>query len=268
MYGASIIVPLPTKIPTWWIGDPKNTRSPGSSWLMSTWGSESYWAAALCERETPAAAQAYIVRPEQSKTSGPEPAYTYGFPSWALAVSTATWASGLSAGGPAEESLVPLDDPPLDDPVLDESPLDEPGWLRGRLCLLGLLRRGRLLARETLHRGAGRRFLLPRLLGLDLVDERLDVAVDLCEQALLLLARRADLGAGRIELVALLHGRGASVLERGLLHSELLDVQPDLVEQLAVLVGGGAGVLGAGAELARAEETSSAARGAGLPAPM
>ena len=33
-----------------------------------------YCASALWESDTPAAAQAYIVRPEQSNTSGPDPA--------------------------------------------------------------------------------------------------------------------------------------------------------------------------------------------------
>ena len=70
--------------------------------------------------------------------------------------------------------------------------------------------------------------------------------------ALLLLGRLRDLGAGRVELVALLHGRGAGLLERRLLHPELLDRDLHVVEELAVLVGGGAGVRGAGAELAGA----------------
>src|SRR5882757_5639214 len=92
------MVPPPTNRPTWWIGDPKNTRSPGCSSLCETWGSELYCASALCDSDTPAAAHAYIVSPEQSNESGPDPAYTYGLPSCALAVSTATCACELGAG--------------------------------------------------------------------------------------------------------------------------------------------------------------------------
>src|SRR5580700_9319320 len=65
---------------------------------MPTCGNASYCASALWGRDTPAAAHANIVSPEQSKTSGPEPAYTYGLPSWASAVLTATWAWGFGAG--------------------------------------------------------------------------------------------------------------------------------------------------------------------------
>ena len=63
-----------------------------------TCGSDWYCAAALCGSDTPAAAHAYIVRPEQSNESGPEPAYTYGLPSCAIAVSTATCADRSGAG--------------------------------------------------------------------------------------------------------------------------------------------------------------------------
>src|SRR4051794_18522174 len=85
-------------MPTWWIGEPKNTRSPGSRASIGTWGSDSYCASALWGSDTPAAAHAYIVSPEQSNTSGPEPAYTYGFPSCASAVLTATEAWSLDGG--------------------------------------------------------------------------------------------------------------------------------------------------------------------------
>src|SRR3954471_17551988 len=50
-----------------------------------------------CGSEMPAAAYAYCVRPEQSKASGPAAAHTYGSPSWASAVSTATCAAAVGA---------------------------------------------------------------------------------------------------------------------------------------------------------------------------
>ena len=56
-------------------------------------------------------------------------------------------------------------------------------------------------------------------------------------------SRRAlDLGARVIELVALLHGRGTRLRERVLLQPELFDRDLHLVEQLAVLIGGGRAV--------------------------
>src|SRR5438270_13911470 len=48
--------------------------------------------------ETPAWAQAIIVRPEQSYASGPTPAYRYGLPSCAHAYATAAAAPGPGAG--------------------------------------------------------------------------------------------------------------------------------------------------------------------------
>ena len=48
--------------------------------------------------ETPAWAQAIIVRPEQSYASGPTPAYRYGLPSCAHAYATAAAAPALGAG--------------------------------------------------------------------------------------------------------------------------------------------------------------------------
>ena len=47
------------------------------------------WAAALCGRLTPAAPQAHMVRPEQSKAFGPLAPHAYGLPSWARAAAIA-----------------------------------------------------------------------------------------------------------------------------------------------------------------------------------
>src|ERR1700741_219616 len=106
-------------MPTWWIGFPKNTRSPGWSSDCETCGNDRYCASALWGSATPAAAHAYIVRPEQSKTSGPDPAYTYGLPSCARAVSTATCADPLGAGTlPGEPALGSVTSPePLEPPL-------------------------------------------------------------------------------------------------------------------------------------------------------
>src|SRR5688572_18720763 len=53
-----------------------------------------------CDRRLPPARQAQLVRPEQSKESGPEPPHWYGLPSWRRASAMA--ASAPAAGGPAE----------------------------------------------------------------------------------------------------------------------------------------------------------------------
>src|SRR5829696_369444 len=89
-------------MPTWWMGLPKNTRSPGWSSERATRVPELICIPDECGRETPACAQAHMVRPEQSKASGPAAAHTYGLPSFDLAASTATAArplTGTFAGG-------------------------------------------------------------------------------------------------------------------------------------------------------------------------
>src|SRR6188472_3106269 len=58
-----------------------------------------YWAAAKWGSDTPAWAQAHIVRPEQSKaTPGEAAAKRYGTPSWLSAARTAVAAPGEVAG--------------------------------------------------------------------------------------------------------------------------------------------------------------------------
>ena len=59
------------------------------------------WLLLECGRLTPAAEYAYCVRPEQSKAFGPPAPQTYGSPTWASAVSTATWAAWLGCDDPA-----------------------------------------------------------------------------------------------------------------------------------------------------------------------
>src|SRR5262245_4472720 len=96
--GAATINPLPIYMPTWWMGLPKNTRSPGSRALWETCGIALYWAAAECGRSTPAALHEYMVSPEQSNELGPAAPQTYGLPSWASAVWTATEAAPVGDG--------------------------------------------------------------------------------------------------------------------------------------------------------------------------
>src|SRR3954451_22439817 len=50
-----------------------------------------------CGSCRPAAAEAYSVRPEQSKAFGPAAPHTYGSPTWARAVLTATCAAAVGA---------------------------------------------------------------------------------------------------------------------------------------------------------------------------
>jgi hypothetical protein len=75
--GAWTIRPLPMYIPTWWIevqslrSVPKNSRSPGSSLLIGTWGRAWYWSLETRGRFTPTEWYAYHIRPEQSKVFGP-----------------------------------------------------------------------------------------------------------------------------------------------------------------------------------------------------
>src|SRR3954451_14628960 len=67
------------------------TRSPARAWdrLVGEGMPELVRAAAWCGRATPAAAQAAMVSPEQSKASGPAAAPTEGLPRWAGAYRTA-----------------------------------------------------------------------------------------------------------------------------------------------------------------------------------
>src|SRR5690242_16286662 len=82
-------------MPTW----PGNhTTSPGCSAFIGTFGKDPNCASELCGSDTPADAHAAIVRPEQSKTLGPAPAYWYGLPSWACANATAIAPRPLAGG--------------------------------------------------------------------------------------------------------------------------------------------------------------------------
>src|SRR5437763_11703095 len=62
------------------------------------WAMALYCISAECGSSTPPARHAYIVRPEQSKLSGPAAAHWYGLPNWALAVFTAVAAPALTGG--------------------------------------------------------------------------------------------------------------------------------------------------------------------------
>src|SRR6266478_4656895 len=105
-------MPPPTYIPTWWIGCPKKTRSPGWSWSVLTCLNEAYWSAAECAMTTPACRHEDIVRPEQSNVSGPAPAQTYRLPICAIAARTATAAwSDEGMAGKASEDPEELDEP-------------------------------------------------------------------------------------------------------------------------------------------------------------
>src|SRR2546430_9391698 len=86
-----------------WFRPLKYRRSPG-------WGSDGEMCAvaAYCAwvewgNDTPAARHAYIVRPEQSKLSGPDAPHWYGLPIWARATATAS-AAPFPCGGAGLES--------------------------------------------------------------------------------------------------------------------------------------------------------------------
>src|SRR5215203_3009498 len=70
--------------------------SPGASADTETGVPEPICILDECGRETPAAAQAYMVRPEQSNASGPAAAHTYGLPSLDRAAAIATDARSLA----------------------------------------------------------------------------------------------------------------------------------------------------------------------------
>src|SRR6266496_3356667 len=81
-----------------------------------------YWDELECGSDTPAAAQAYIVRPEQSNASGPAAPQLYGSPCWASATWTAFWAAevvGPTATGTGCRVLLRLALVP--DPLLSRS---------------------------------------------------------------------------------------------------------------------------------------------------
>src|SRR5437762_13763631 len=91
-------------MPSWWIGLPKKTRSPGWRSPSDTRLVASYWAEAEWGSEWPACPQLHIVRPEQSKLSGPAAPYSYGLPIWRRASSTAPDASFETGGsGPPDD---------------------------------------------------------------------------------------------------------------------------------------------------------------------
>src|SRR6478672_12097566 len=72
--------------------------SPGSTALSGTFGRLAYCAAAECGSETPACAQAHIVKPEQSNASGPISPKTYGAPITDSAAATAVAAPPEEGG--------------------------------------------------------------------------------------------------------------------------------------------------------------------------
>src|SRR5689334_2337266 len=107
-------------MPTWWFDgpeEPKNTRSPGCRSLIGTCGKLRYCDCEPCDIETPPCAHAIIVSPEQSKLSGPAPAYWYGLPICARAYATAAEAPPLGAG------IEPGSTPVSAEDALDEPPL-------------------------------------------------------------------------------------------------------------------------------------------------
>src|SRR5436309_1374636 len=73
--------------------------SPGATDESGTWGSVPSCALAECGRETPACAQAHIVRPEQSNELGPAAPKTYGAPITDQAAETAIWAAEAFGSG-------------------------------------------------------------------------------------------------------------------------------------------------------------------------
>src|SRR3954452_10436826 len=96
----------------------KKTRSPGWRSLRGTAEPMPYWAYELCGRPTPAAANAYITRPEQSNPDGLAPPQRYGTPRYCIATATArapTLDGGGAAIGDVFTGAEPLDD---DDPAL------------------------------------------------------------------------------------------------------------------------------------------------------
>src|SRR5690242_5579192 len=78
---------------------------------------------------TPAARQAIMVRPEQSKESGPLAAYSYGLPSCARAYSIAVAARPLGGGGSGAEVA-----PPRDLPLLYRALADADAAASRRAC--------------------------------------------------------------------------------------------------------------------------------------
>src|SRR5215203_3588236 len=70
--------------------------SPGASADTETGVPEPICMPDECGRETPAAAQAYMVRPEQSNAFGPAAPQAYGLPSTDLAAETAAAARPLT----------------------------------------------------------------------------------------------------------------------------------------------------------------------------
>src|SRR4030081_635058 len=81
-----------------WPRPEKYTRSPGWRSEMEMCGVAAHCAYVEWGNDTPAARHAYIVRPEQSKLSGPEAAHWYGLPICARATATASPAP-LPGGG-------------------------------------------------------------------------------------------------------------------------------------------------------------------------
>src|SRR4051794_13877192 len=94
-------------MPTWWIGLPKNTRSPGCRSDCATRWVTAYCCWLECGSETPPRAQAHMVSPEQSKVDGPAAAHSYGLPICAYASATAAPARPLA--GPSYVGVSSLD---------------------------------------------------------------------------------------------------------------------------------------------------------------
>src|SRR3954453_5899588 len=73
--------------------------SPGWTALSGTLGKLAHWAAAEWGSETPACAQAHIVRPEQSNDDGPAAPNTYGAPITDWAPAAAVTPAPRAGGG-------------------------------------------------------------------------------------------------------------------------------------------------------------------------
>src|SRR5262249_49653129 len=84
---ASGLLRPPTQIPTCALQLLLVMRSPGWSWLMSTWGKAAPCAPEVVGMSSPPARHALVVRPEQSKQFGPKRSdvLQYGFPTCACA---------------------------------------------------------------------------------------------------------------------------------------------------------------------------------------
>src|SRR5680860_1804617 len=75
-------------MPTWWIGEPKKTRSPGRRSSRATGTPTPNRARLAWGSDTPSCAKEYLTRPEQSKPLGDSPPHTYRTPTYCIATPT------------------------------------------------------------------------------------------------------------------------------------------------------------------------------------